>query len=98
VVVEHIRPDGSTIYSSYKHLEEVTVVEGDLVDRHTRIGRLFNEAEYAASPFKDNHLHFEMRHSMQDRGEASWTSMTIDQLKQYAFDPWDFFTKELSNR
>jgi len=24
--------------------------------------------------------------------------MTIDQLKQYAFDPWDFFTKELSNR
>ena len=97
VVVEHIRPDGEQIYSSYKHIEDISVAVGDLVGPNTRIGRLFTEEEYGRSPFSSNHLHFEMRTSIDDGGSASWTSMTMEALEAFAFDPWAFFAEELGD-
>jgi murein DD-endopeptidase MepM/ murein hydrolase activator NlpD len=95
VVVRHDLPGGAVRYASYKHVEDVAVAVGDMVDRRTRIGRVFDEPEQAAAPWRRNHLHFEVRHSIADGGAASWTSMSMDELREFAVDPMVFFAEHL---
>ena len=65
VVVEHRLADGTTLWSSYKHIEALRVSTGDTVDESTVLGRLFNRDEHKRSGFPEPHMHFEIRRSIQ---------------------------------
>jgi len=95
VVVEHLMADGTTRYSSYKHVTDVAVALGDRVLSETAIGRVFHAEEQKEAPWGVNHLHFEMRHSIADQGSASWLSMSMEELETYALDPRSFFAQHL---
>lgn len=95
VVVRHELPDGQIRWSSYKHLEDLGVVEGQRVDASTRLGRVFTKEEQASSGWRLNHLHFELRVSVDDGGAASWTSMSMGELQRYASDPAPFFAERM---
>lgn len=95
VVVRHVFADGTQWFASYKHVEDVGVKVGDVVDESTRIGRVFTRDEQRRAPWRANHLHFEIRHAIDDDGAASWTSMSLAELKQYAWDPARFLRRHL---
>ncbi len=94
VVVEHRGKDGRRIFSSYKHIEEITVRVGDRVDAQRRLGRLFTRAERVSARF-DQHLHFEIRKRFDDEGEASWSTMSLRTLRRIFEDPERFFRRRL---
>jgi len=97
VVVKHILPDGNIFYSMYVHLEDIGVEEGDAVTEKTPLARLFNREELEKADFGTaNHLHLEIRQSLEDRGWASASSMTMEELDRFCLDPLDFFRKRLS--
>ncbi len=98
VVVEHRLPDGSSVWSSYKHVEALKVKVGDAVDQETVIGRLFNRDEHKRSGFPEPHMHFEIRRSIADGGAASWTTMTKEALNDCCVDPTLFFKEHLTAR
>ena len=94
VVVEHRNENGERFFSSYKHIEDILVKEGDLVTAQTRLGRLFDRKERKRARF-DQHLHFEIRKTMDDGGEASWSSMSMKALLRVFKDPERFFKRSL---
>jgi murein DD-endopeptidase MepM/ murein hydrolase activator NlpD len=96
VAVKHILPDGAVLYSMYVHLEEIRVEEGDAVTEKTPLARLFNRGELEKSDFGTaNHLHLEIRKSLEDGGWASASSMTMEELNRFCLDPLEFFRKRL---
>lgn len=95
VFVEHRAPDGSTFFTGYKHVEEAEVVLGQRVDERTRIGRLFTADEQAQVPWRNTHLHFELRRSIEDEGWASARSMSLDALARFCLDPMPWFGEKL---
>ena len=85
-------------YSSYVHVADLKVRIGDKVDKDTIIARIFNEEELRNSKFgTPPHLHFEIRHRIDDNGAASFKSMNITELNKYCIDPLIFFKKSLKN-
>jgi len=96
VVVRHELPDGRVRWSSYKHVEDLSVSLGQPVDASTRIGRVFTREEQAKSGWSLNHLHFEVRSSIDDNGAASWTSMSRADLERYAEDPAAFLERAMT--
>jgi murein DD-endopeptidase MepM/ murein hydrolase activator NlpD len=96
VAVEHTLPDGSVLYSMYVHVMDVKVAVGDEVDETTVLARLFDAEELAKADFGTaNHLHFEIRFSLDDGGRASASSMTPEALNLYCRDPLSFFMRHL---
>ncbi|MCG8569253.1 MAG: M23 family metallopeptidase [Spirochaetes bacterium] len=95
VVIEYKFYEGKTFYVSYVHLGEIFVKKGERVDHNTKIGRLFNRTEFTSSGFKNNHLHLEVRKSINDNGKASYSCKTIEELNKYFYDPLIFFQNEL---
>lgn len=95
VVVEHTLADDTVRWSSYKHIIEEQVEIGQIVDEHTVVGRMFSEEEQERAPWRGVHLHFELRTSIADHGTASWTSMSQEELEEYAMYPLDFFEEHL---
>jgi murein DD-endopeptidase MepM/ murein hydrolase activator NlpD len=95
LVVAHQLEGGRTVYSSYKHVADVKVKVGDRVAADTQLARVFNRGEQRGAGWRRRHLHFEMRHRIEDEGSASWTSMTREDLERYAFDPAPFFAERL---
>lgn len=96
VVVAHSMPDGEVLYSLYCHVQDVRVAVGDEVDENTALARLFSETELAEADFgTPNHLHLEIRSSLDDGGEASGGSMTLAELNVYCRDPLPFFKRHL---
>jgi murein DD-endopeptidase MepM/ murein hydrolase activator NlpD len=95
VAVFHRMPDGSPIYSAYVHIEDITVKPGDVVNENTPLGRIFNRAEMKRSRFPTPHLHLEIRRSMKDEGERSYTAMTMKALKEYCLDPFAFLERRM---
>jgi murein DD-endopeptidase MepM/ murein hydrolase activator NlpD len=93
VAVKHILPDGSSLYSVYVHLADVQVREGDQVDEHTRLGRIFNKMEIEISGFRTPHLHLEIRKDFSDNGKSSFSSMSQVALEQHLIDPIHFLNK-----
>jgi hypothetical protein len=93
VVVRHHRPDGSIFHSSYKHVTDVRVAEGELVTRTTALARLFDEAEHRRAKFgrAPVHLHFEVLVRTDDEGAASWSAMSMQALRRYRSDPMELF-------
>jgi murein DD-endopeptidase MepM/ murein hydrolase activator NlpD len=95
VVVEHHTPTGEVFWSSYKHVEDLKVAVGDDVEEITTLARSFEPEEQARAGWRSNHLHFEIRSSIEDDGTASFTSMTMEELTHYATDPLVFFREHL---
>ena len=96
VVVKHKLKDGSTLFTSYKHLAEVYVDNGEGVDIDTRLGRLFTKAEAKKLGGNYDHLHFEVRKKFDDYGVASWATMTKAELKKRFYPPFKFLKKKLT--
>jgi len=92
VVLKHLLPDGSLLYSVYTHVQDIRVQVGQLVSKDTPLARLFNKTELTQANFGTaNHLHLEIRKSFADRGRASYSSMTLDDLNTFCEDPLEFF-------
>lgn len=96
VVVRHKLKDGSTLFTSYKHLAEVYVDNGDQVGIDTRLGRLFTKAEAKKLGGNYDHLHFEVRKKFDDYGVASWATMTKAELKERFHAPLKYLKKKLA--
>jgi murein DD-endopeptidase MepM/ murein hydrolase activator NlpD len=96
VVVRHKLKDGSTLFTSYKHLAEVYVDNGEGVDTNAILGRLFSRAEAKKLGGNYDHLHFEVRKKFDDYGVASWATMTKAELKERFYAPLKFLKKKLT--
>lgn len=96
VVVRHKLTDGSTLFTSYKHLAEVYVDNGEQVGINTRLGRLFTKAEARKLGGNYDHLHFEVRKKFDDYGVASWATMTKPELKERFYSPLEYLKKKLT--
>jgi murein DD-endopeptidase MepM/ murein hydrolase activator NlpD len=96
VVVKHTLTEGGVFYSMYVHLEDIRVEEGDAVTEKTPLARLFNREELQRADFGTaNHLHLEIRKSLEDGGWASASSMTMEDLNRFCLDPLEFYRKRL---
>jgi murein DD-endopeptidase MepM/ murein hydrolase activator NlpD len=94
VIIEH-QVNNETVYSCYTHVEDITVRENEQVNENTRIGRMFNKEEYIKSEFYENHVHFEIRKSMERYKSISIKCFTLEELNKYFYDPQVFFKKYL---
>jgi hypothetical protein len=65
VMIRHRLPDGRDVYSMYGHVTNVSVVQGQLVQRGQQIATVIYQNYTGRSPSQhsrsDAHLHFEMR-------------------------------------
>ncbi|MCL4505061.1 MAG: M23 family metallopeptidase, partial [Chloroflexi bacterium] len=65
VMIRHRLADGTDIYSMYGHVANVSVVEGQIVQRGQQIATVIYQRYTGRSPAQhpayDSHLHFEMR-------------------------------------
>jgi murein DD-endopeptidase MepM/ murein hydrolase activator NlpD len=96
VIVKHTLQEDEVLYSVYTHVEDIEVDVGDWVDQQTPLARLFNQYELEQADFgTPNHLHLEIRTDMTDAGQASYASMTKDELDKFCMDPMDFFRANL---
>ena len=98
VLIEHQLENGEVIYSGYTHIEDIVVNENDRVTENTRIGRMFNKEEYIKSEFYENHLHFEIRRTMERYKGISIKCFTLEELTEYFYDPRIFFRKNLKKK
>jgi murein DD-endopeptidase MepM/ murein hydrolase activator NlpD len=90
VVVKHKLLDGTFIFSSYKHLWEIYLENGQQVTSSSRVGRLYTRAEARKLGGNYDHLHLEIRKRFDDYGVASWATMTDEALKLRFQDPMKF--------
>lgn len=95
VVVKHHTTDGETIYSSYKHINDVQVKLGDRVNTETKIARVLTKAEGKKHGGAYDHLHLEIRKIFEDYGCASWLTMTKDDLNNRFYDPLKFIKEQI---
>ncbi len=93
LVVVHRLPDGSLLYTSYKHLQEIHVANGQEVGADTALARLYTRAEALAQGGSYDHLHLEVRRSFDDYGVASWASMSRAELDARFLDPLLFLQR-----
>lgn len=95
VLIEHQLESGEIIYSGYTHIEDITVKENDVVNENTQIGRMFYKEEFIRSEFYKNHVHFEVRKTMERYKGISIKCYTMPELNKYFYDPQIFFRKNL---
>jgi murein DD-endopeptidase MepM/ murein hydrolase activator NlpD len=97
VLIKHHYPNGKIFYSSYVHLSDLEVSIGEYVDKDSKLGRIFDEGQLRKSEFATQaHIHFEIRHSIEDKGDATFTCMTLEELDRYFIDPKIFFSNYLN--
>ncbi|QPH39356.1 M23 family metallopeptidase [Pedobacter endophyticus] len=97
VVVRHKLPNGSTMFTSYKHLKEVYVTNGQNVNPNTKIARLFTKLESKKYGGDYHHLHLEIRKKFDDFGCASWLTFNETQLSDRFYNPQMFIKENLIN-
>lgn len=95
VVVRHLKPDGTVLYSSYKHLKEVYVRNGQQVGPQTKLARLFTPEESKKYGGDYHHLHLEIRKRFDDYGCASWLTMNKQSLELRFYNPLLFLKENL---
>ena len=96
VLIEHATQNGGMLYSAYTHIEQIKVIVGQQVDENTVLGRVFNEEEYKKSEFYENHLHFEIRKTMDRYKGISIKCYNEEELNKYFYDPLIYFKKALA--
>ena len=95
VVVKHKTSDGKIIYTSYKHMHEYYVSNGQQLNVNTKIGRLYTRQEALSRGGNYDHLHLEIRKKFDDYGCASWMTMNNEELKLRFYDPLKFLKENL---
>ena len=90
VVVKHLLKNGNIMFTSYKHLKEVYVHNGQQVDQNTNLARLFTKEESKKYGGDYHHLHLEIRKKFDDYGCASWLTFNNTQLNDRFYNPQDF--------
>ncbi|WP_285057063.1 M23 family metallopeptidase [Pedobacter ginsengisoli] len=95
VVVRHQLADGSAMFTSYKHLKEAYVQQGQQVDQKTKLARLFTVQESKKYGGDYHHLHLEIRKAFDDYGCASWLTMNKQQLNLRFYNPLTFLREKL---
>ena len=95
VLLEHRLATGDVFYTVYIHIEDVLVSVGDRVDQNTPLARVFNQDEFKKSKFIQNHLHFEIRKTIDDYRLLSIRCRTLEDLAIYFYDPMKFFQEYL---
>lgn len=98
VIIRHRLNDGSYIYSSYIHLKDIFVKNGDEVDYNTRIGVLYTKSEAKRYNGNYDHLHFEIKKRIDDYCCASWLCMSQEELSEYFENPLDFLKENLNKQ
>lgn len=93
VVVKHKLKDGKMMFTTYKHLKEVYVSNGEQVNPNTKLARLFTPEESKKYGGDYHHLHLEIRKKFDDYGCASWLTMNKTQLNDRYYNP-QVFIKE----
>ncbi|MGA1824206.1 MAG: M23 family metallopeptidase [bacterium] len=92
IYIRHNENGGPPFYSVYIHVEDIQVNRGDVVTENTPIARIFTREELQSAHFGTApHLHFEIRHNINDKGDATFKSMSISELNKYCSDPLLFF-------
>ena len=93
VYIKHVDRNGS-FTSVYIHVEDIQVQVGDIVSNASKIGRIFNRYELQDSDFHTSpHVHLEIRHCLADRGEATFSSMSLHELNRYSVNPITFLSE-----
>lgn len=95
IVIRHQLANGKTMYTSYKHLEEIYVSAGTQVNQQTKIARLYTREETKKYKGNYDHLHLEIRKSFYDYGCASWLTMNKADLNELFYDPMVFMKSNL---
>lgn len=95
IVIRHLLVNGKTIYTSYKHLQEIYVNVGTQVDQRTKIARLYTREETKRYKGNYDHLHLEIRKSFYDFGCASWLTMNKADLNELFYNPMTFMERNL---
>lgn len=95
IVIRHQLANGKTMYTSYKHLEEIYVSTGTQVNQQTKIARLYTREETKKYKGNYDHLHLEIRKSFYDYGCASWLTMNKADLNELFYDPMVFMKSNL---
>lgn len=95
IVIRHRFANGKTMYTSYKHLEEIYVSTGTQVNQQTKIARLYTCEETKKYKGNYDHLHLEIRKSFYDYGCASWLTMNKTDLNELFYDPMVFMKNNL---
>ncbi|MBU1076626.1 MAG: peptidoglycan DD-metalloendopeptidase family protein [Spirochaetes bacterium] len=90
IVIKHELEDGSVIFTSYKHLQEIYVKPKQQVTPQTKLARLYTQKEAKLQDGSYDHLHLEIRKKFDDYGTASWATMTKEQLNKRFYDPLKF--------
>ena len=90
VVVKHTLKNGTTMFTTYKHLKEVYVNNGQQVNENTKLARLFTKEESKKYGGDYHHLHLEIRKKFDDYGCASWLTMNKTQLNERYYNPQVF--------
>jgi len=96
VVVKHRLADGSTLFTSYKHLGGIDVRNGQQVTPATQLGRLYTADEAKKLGGNYDHLHLEVRKNFDDFGVASWLTMNQRDLDRRFIDPLLFLKQQLA--
>ncbi len=88
IYVRHMHNVEEPVYSVYIHIENIQVNIGDEVTENTVLGRIFNKDELLRLNFNTApHIHLEIRHDVSDNGDATFTSMTKEELNKYCINP-----------
>lgn len=95
VVVKHKLPEGGTVFTSYKHLQETYLETGQKVSADTKIGRLYTRAEARRLGGNYHHLHLEIRKAFDDYGVASWATIKKSELNKRFYDPHRFMKENV---
>jgi murein DD-endopeptidase MepM/ murein hydrolase activator NlpD len=93
VLVRHRLASGESIMSKYIHVREPKVRAGEVVTQDTVLARLFTNAEFKQSKFKQNHLHLEVRKDYSDHGHASTHSQNTNDLSKCCINPLTFLSR-----
>jgi murein DD-endopeptidase MepM/ murein hydrolase activator NlpD len=97
ITIKHKLPNGSFMFTSYIHLKEIYVADGDTVDTNTKIGKLFNHKEVRRFRGPYDHLHFEVRKSFDDFGFGSSHCMNKSELDSFFYEPVNFLRDNIKN-
>ncbi len=95
VIIKHKLNDSTFIYSSYIHLKDIYVKNGQEVNHNTQLGVLYSRAEAAEFDGDYDHLHFEIKKRIDDYCCASWLCMSREELDEYFYSPYDFLKSVL---
>lgn len=96
VIIKHKLDDSTVIYTSYIHLKDIYVKNGQEADHNTMLGVLYSKAEAREYNGDYDHLHFEIKKRIDDYCCASWLCMSAEELDEYFYNPSDFWKSVLN--